>query len=130
MDRDVAEGIEGQGNGWEGGGNNDDGEGEARDVRGAKRYGFGVGQLDEGRGPRPVGVHGGEACGGRDMVGGCTDSQGEKGLPGNWTCGGDVEGSGGDFKYPAHSLHHLPRLPPLVPGSLRDRYRHPRVQAD
>ena len=46
------------------------------------------------------------------MEGGGTDSQGEKGLTGNWPCGGDVEVSGGDFKYAAHSLHHLSQLPP------------------
>ena len=31
------------------------------------------------------------------MAGGCPDSQGEEELPGNWPCGGDVEGSGGNF---------------------------------
>ena len=46
------------------------------------------------------------------VEGGGTDSQGEKGLTGNWPCGGDVEVSGGDFKYAAHSLHHLSQLPP------------------
>ena len=30
-------------------------------------------------------------------------------LPG--THGGNVEGSGGDFKSPFHSLHHLPQIP-------------------
>ena len=58
------------------------------------------------------------------MAGGGTDSQGEEGLPGHWPRGWDLEGSGGYFKSPAHSLHHLPRLPPWVPGRSRDRYRH------
>ena len=63
------------------------------------------------------------------MVGSGTDSQGGEGLPGHWPCGGDVEGSGGDFKLPAHGLHHLSRLPPWFPGRSRHRYRHPRGQA-
>ena len=46
---------------------------------------------------------------------------GEEGLPGHWPCGGDVEGSGGDFKSPAHGLHQLPRLPPWVPGRSQER---------
>ena len=45
-----------------------------------------------------------------------------------WTCGGDVEGSGGNFKSPAHSLHYHPRLPPQISGGLRHRYHHPRGQ--
>ena len=47
----------------------------------------------------------------------------EEGLPWYWPRGGDVEGSGGDFKSPAHGLHHLPRFPPWVLVRLRDRYR-------
>ena len=35
-------------------------------------------------------------------------SKGERGLPFNWPHGGDVEGSGSDFKLLDHSLHHLP----------------------
>ena len=63
------------------------------------------------------------------MTGGGLDSQGEKGLPGNWPCGGDVEGSGRKFKSRAHSLHHLPRLFPRILGRSRHRYRHPIGQA-
>ena len=63
------------------------------------------------------------------MAGGGTDYQGEEGLPGHWPRGGDVEGSGDDFKFPDHSLHHLPRLPPWFPGGLQNRHRHPRGQA-
>ena len=40
-----------------------------------------------------------------------------------------MEGSGGDFKLPAHSLHNLPRLPPRISGGLRHRYRYPQDQA-
>ena len=46
-----------------------------------------------------------------------------------WPRGGDVEGSGGDLKLPAHGLHHLPQLPLCFPGRLQDSYRHPRGQA-
>ena len=89
---------------------------------------YGGFQLGEGGGACSDGVHGGTACGGVHMVGGGPDSQGEKGLPWHWACGGDVEGSGGNFKLPAHSLHRLPRLPPRILGGLRHRYRHPRGQ--
>ena len=37
-----------------------------------------------------------------------------------------MKGSGEDFKSSAHSLHHLPQLPPRISGGLRHRYRHPR----
>ena len=50
------------------------------------------------------------------MTGGDYDPQGEKGLPLHWSRGGDVEGIGGDFKLPAHILHHLPRIPPRILG--------------
>ena len=73
---------------------------------------YGGGQLGNGSGPSTDGVPGGETGGGGHMAVGGPDSQGEEGLTGRWPCGGDVEGSGGDFKSPAHSLHHLPRLPP------------------
>ena len=43
--------------------------------------------------------------------------------------GGDVEGSGGDFKSPFHILHQLPRRPPWIPGRSRHGDRHPRGQA-
>ena len=64
------------------------------------------------------------------MSGGGPASQGEKLPPWHWPRGGDVEGSGSDFKSPAHSLHHLPRLPPQILGGSRHRYRHPRCQTD
>ena len=57
------------------------------------------------------------------MEGGGDDLQGEKGLTGHWPCGGDVEGSGDNFKSTAHSLHHLPQLPRRVSGGSRHRYR-------
>ena len=62
------------------------------------------------------------------MEGGGPDSQGKDGLPGHWPCGGDVEGSGGDFKSPAHGLHHIPLITPWFLGRLRHRYRHPQGQ--
>ena len=33
-----------------------------------------------------------------------------------------MEGSGGDFKSPAHSLHHLPQIPPQISGGSRHWY--------
>ena len=41
-----------------------------------------------------------------------------------------MEGSGGDITSPAHSLHHLPRLPPQILGGSRHRYCHPQGQSD
>ena len=63
------------------------------------------------------------------MAGGGPGSQGERVLTGNFHCGGDVEGSGGNFKSPSHGLHHLPQLPPWISGGSQHRYRHPRGQA-
>ena len=56
------------------------------------------------------------------MKGGGSDSQEGKGIPWHWPRGGDVEGSGGDFKFPSRRLHHLPRLPPQILGRLRHGY--------
>ena len=39
-----------------------------------------------------------------------------------------MEGSSGDFKSPAHGLHHLPQPPPWFSGSLWHRDRHPRAK--
>ena len=64
------------------------------------------------------------------MAGGSPTTPKEKGLLWHWPHVGDVEGSGDDFKSPYQSLHHLPRLLPRISGGLRQRYRHPRVQAD
>ena len=64
------------------------------------------------------------------MTGWGPDPQVEKLLPWNWSCGGDVKGSGGNFKSPSHSLHHLPRIPPQISSGSRHRYRHPRGQND
>ena len=47
-------------------------------------------------------------------------------LTWHWPLGGDVEGSGVDFKSPARSLHHLPQIPPRILGRSRHRYCHPR----
>ena len=35
-----------------------------------------------------------------------------------------MEGSGGNFKLPAYSFHHLPRLPPQILCGSRHMYRH------
>ena len=51
--------------------------------------------------------------------------KGENDYRGIGPRGGDVEGSGGNFKSPAHSLYHLPRLPPRISGGSRHMYRHP-----
>ena len=63
------------------------------------------------------------------MAGGGPDPYGKKVLPCHRPSGGDVEDSGGDFKFPAHSLHYIPRLPTRISGGSRHRYRHPRGQA-
>ena len=62
------------------------------------------------------------------MAGSGSDPQGGNGIPCYWPCGGDVEVSGVGFKSPAHSLHHIPRIPPRVLGGSRHGYRHPRGQ--
>ena len=58
------------------------------------------------------------------MAGGGPDTQGGNGLMWHWPRGDYVEGSGSYFEWPAHSLHHLPRIPPWVSGVSRHRYRH------
>ena len=62
------------------------------------------------------------------MAGGVPDNQREMVIPRHRPRAGGVEGSDGDSKSPFHSLHHLPRLPPWIPGRPRYRYRHPRGQ--
>ena len=62
------------------------------------------------------------------MAGGGTIPNGEMGLPWHRPHGGRVEGSGENSKTMAHSLRHLPRIPPWIPGRLKHRYRHPRGQ--
>ena len=88
-------------------------------VPGVGRGGGGEGDVDregdyalgEGGGPGE-GVFWGGADGGRSYVtSGGPDPQGERGIPQNRSRGGGVEGSGGNSKLPAHSLHHLPQLP-------------------
>ena len=59
---------------------------------------YGGGQLGEGGRPGSDIVQGGETGGEGHVSGGGPDYQGKKGLPQNWPCGGDVEGSDGDFK--------------------------------
>ena len=59
------------------------------------------------------------------MAGSGYDTQGEKVIPWHWPHVGDVECSGGDFKYTSHSLHNLPRLPLRILGGSRNGYHHP-----
>ena len=109
-----------EGPNWTGGG------GDGGEQGGDTYRGF---QLGEGGGTHPDGVWVGVTGGGGHVAGGGTDSQGEKGIPWHWPLGGDVEGSGGDFKLPAHSLHHLPRIPPHISGGSWHMYRHPRTES-
>ena len=81
--------------------------------------------MGDGDGDCADGVQGGATGIGFHVAGGGSDSQGGGVLLMHWHRGGDVEGSGGDFKPPACSLHHLPRLPPHILGGLRHRYCHP-----
>ena len=52
-----------------------------------------------------------------------------KGLLWYWPRVGDMEGSGGNLKSPAHSLHHILRLPPRISCGSWHRYRHSQGQA-
>ena len=63
------------------------------------------------------------------MAGAGPDSQEGKGILLNFFCGGDVEGSGGNFKLPDHSIHHFLKFPPRFLGELRHRYCHHRGQS-
>ena len=47
-------------------------------------------------------------------------------LPRHRSCGGGMEGGGGDSKLLLHRLHHLTQLPPCVLGGARYGERHPR----
>ena len=67
--------------------------------------------LGEPRGVNKDSVLGGGVGRGGNLASGGDDTKGETGIPGNWDSGGDVEGCGSDSTSPAHSLHHLTRLP-------------------
>ena len=108
--------------------------GRDRDNRGQGDYGvyginrsYGGGQLGDVGGPIPDGVPVGDTGGGGRVAGGGPDSKGEEVLRGHWPHRDEVEGSGGNFKSPAHGLHHLPRLSPWISAGSRHRYRHPQV---
>ena len=105
------------------------GEETTESNRGGVYIIYGGIKLGDGGGTCVDGVQGGATGGGGHVAGGGPDYQGKKGLPWNWPHGGDVEGSGGNFKLTAHSLRNLPRLPPRILGRSRHRYRHPRGQA-
>ena len=85
-------------------------------------------QLGEGGGSRSDSVQVGSACGGFQVAGVGPDPQVGKVLMWHWPCGGYVEGSGGNFKPPARSLHHLPQLPPHILVGSQNGYRHPQGQ--
>ena len=63
--------------------------------------------------------------GGGNLAGGSSNPKREKGIPRNRSRGGGVEGGGGDTQSLLHHLHHLPRLPPWVPGKTRYRELNP-----
>ena len=83
MEGMTMEGPDGTGRGGDGGDQGED-----------AYVGF---QLGEGGGARSDDVHRGAACGGEHVAGGGSNPQGKKGILWHWPCGGDVEGSGGDF---------------------------------
>ena len=68
-------------------------------------------------------------CRGGGLAGGGTDPKRGRVLPCHRHHGGDLEVSCGDSQSPLHRRHHLPRLPPRIPGGLRYGDRHPQGQA-
>ena len=64
------------------------------------------------------------------VEGGVYDPQkgGEGGVQRHRLSGGVVEVFDGDPKFLPHRLHHLPKIPPRIPVSLRYRYGLPRCQ--
>ena len=66
--------------------------------------------------------------GGGDLSGGGPAPERGRQLPRHRSCGGGVEDGNGDFNFPLHHLHHLPRIPSLF--LVRSRYgdRIPRGQ--
>ena len=121
----MAGGDKEGGKGKDGGGGGDN---TGKKQGGVYRVYGGV-QLEDGGRSGPDGVQGGATTGGGHIAGSGTDSQGRKVLTWHWPCGGDVEGSGRDFKSPTRGLHHRPPLPQRISGGSRHRYRHPRGQA-
>ena len=118
----------------EGGGGNISGGGSRGNqrTRGGRDIGGGVDgdqegaeKMGEGGGPGEGGFKGGADGRRSHMTGGGTDPQGENGILWYRPREGGVEGSVGDSKSPAHSLHNLPRLPPCLPGRLLIRHLHP-----
>ena len=81
--------------------------------------------LGECGGPGEGGFRGGTSIRRSYMVSGGHDTQGERVLLRYKPHGGGVEGSGGDYKLQAYSLHRLPLLLPWVPGSSQHRHCHP-----
>ena len=82
-------------------------------------------QVGEGGGSSPISVpRWGHPRGGSLAVSG-NDPERGRGLTWHMPCGGDLEGSDGDSQSPLHCLHHLPRLPPRIPGRSQYGDRHP-----
>ena len=120
--------------GAEGGGGKSSGGGSRgkQSTRGGRYIGGGVDgdqegadKIGEGGGPGEGGFMRGSDDRRSHVAGGGTDPQGENGISQYRPSEGGVEGSGGDYKSPAHSLHHLPRLPPCLPGRSLIRHLHP-----
>ena len=68
--------------------------------------------------------------GGGNLAGGGTNPKRGRRIPRYRYRGCGLEGGGGDSKLPLHRLHHLPGLPPWVPGGLRYGDRQTRGQTD
>ena len=62
---------------------------------------------------------------GGGLTGISPDPKRGRGLPRHRPRGGDLEGGGGDSQSPLHRRHHLPRLPPRIPGGSRCGDCHP-----
>ena len=81
-----------------------------------------------GGGAGPEGLLGRRFIRRGDLAGSSTNPERGRGLPRNRSRGGGLEGGGDDTQSPLHRLHHLPRLPPWVPGGTRYRDRNPQYQ--
>ena len=87
--------------------------------------GKGYDQVVEGGGPSSTSVTRWGRRRGGDLIGGGTDTKRGRVILRHRPCGGDLEFSGGGYQSPLHRRHHLPRIPPRIPGGLRYGYRHP-----
>ena len=120
-----------------GGGVNSSGGGRGcyQRTRGGRYIGGGVDgyqevddKMVEGDDRGEGGFRGAADCRRSHVVGGGTDTQWENVILCYRPRGSGVEGSGGDSKLPAHSLHHLPILPPYFTGRSWIRHNQPQSQ--